>query len=100
MGGTTSARSHHYDADAALYSLSRHSLPKTLVLLKGTASAVPKQPGQRPYRSAEGPERSPKGEATDLLPLLLPLFFAFVFAVAFIFPRFPPKNRMSSPKTT
>jgi hypothetical protein len=61
-------------------------------LLKGTASAVPKQPGQRPYRSAEGRSESPKGEATDLLPLFLfALFFAFVFALLFIFRVFGPE---------
>jgi hypothetical protein len=45
---------------------------------------VPKKPGRRPYRSAEG-----WNEATDLLPLSLPLHFFRVFR---------PKNRMSSPQ--
>jgi hypothetical protein len=35
--------------------------------------------------------RSPKGKRLNI---------AFVFAVAFFFPHFLPKNRMSSPKTT
>jgi hypothetical protein len=40
--------------------------------------------------SAEGPEQSPKGDATDLLPLFLLLLFFFCC--------FLPKKRMSSPQ--
>jgi hypothetical protein len=40
------------------------------------------------FRSAEGRSESPKGEATNLLPLP----FAFAFAFAFAFPQ-PPKNK-------
>jgi hypothetical protein len=48
-----------------------------------------------PYRSAlsavEGPEQSPKGDATDLSPLLLPLHFSFAV--------FCPKNACQAPNS-
>jgi len=47
---------------------------ENLVLLKGTASAVPKRAGPKALPLCRRLERSPKGEATDLLPLFLPLF--------------------------
>ncbi|MGD0443607.1 MAG: hypothetical protein ABSA39_06690 [Edaphobacter sp.] len=56
-------------------------LLKKVVLLKGMASAVPGRPAERPYRSAlntvEGPERSQKGEVTDLIALV---FYLKVFS--------------------
>jgi hypothetical protein len=75
--GESQALDQHNGADTASYrnSPSRQRLTKDLVLLKGTASAVPKKPGRRPYRSAEG-----WSEATDLLPLSLPLHLFFAFS--------------------
>jgi len=75
----------HDDADAVWYR-------EEPCLVKGTASAVPKKPGRRPYRSAEGRSEARRAKRLIYCPLLLLL--------AFIFLRFPPKNRMSSPKTT
>jgi hypothetical protein len=50
----------------------------------------PKAGPKRRFRSAEGGSEA-AGEATDLI--------AFAFALIF-FLQIPPKNRMSSPKTT
>ncbi len=61
---------------------------------KGPTSVGPSNKTRNALRSAlssvEGLERSPTGEATDLI--------AFAFAVNFLLP-FPPKKRMSSPNT-
>jgi hypothetical protein len=54
-------------------------------------SPASKPAAQRRLPLCRRPERSPKGEATDSI--------AVVFA-CFYFSRFPPENRMSSPKTT
>jgi hypothetical protein len=56
------------------------------VLRKGTRSRVPQEAGPKAQPLCRRLERSPKGEATDLLPLLL-------------FPLFPPKKAHVKPPT-
>jgi hypothetical protein len=79
--------------DAFAFGIERGFQPRVQASRKA-ATALPKTgpPTSVFARWGVTPERSPKGEASDLLPLLLGLYIFFL--------RFPPKNRMSSPKTT
>jgi hypothetical protein len=58
--------------------------------LKGAPLGVPKESGPQALPLCRRPEQSPKGEATENIAFAVACFFLL---------RFPPKNRLSSPKS-
>jgi hypothetical protein len=66
----TNHRSPHQPATEQAHKLEGH-----------TFRCAENKPGQRPKPLSRRPERSPKGEATDLLPLPLPQFLFVIFCL-------------------